>query len=370
MKTGDDSEVTGIVSKSQCDSTCQSRSGPERLSEKITEKSFDEWYREREFTQNIREGTPYFNGPSSIKPPEKHSPSRLLQCHRKAFYRRLNAPEESRDPKGIFWIGSRFEEDIALPFLREAVAGRGEYVTNSQWINLTVETDVGDLSLKGETDPVIVDDDAKPLLLTEIKTKRSVDGLESPNPHHRAQAHAYMKGLTKKHDKDVKDTVILYGGRTDLAIQPFHVKFDKSFWEKTVVAWAETQTSYQLNQRLPPADPEYDWECQFCSYKNRCGEGKSHHSDVDSDGLLSGFDGYPREKVIEYLESHPDDKLTPTLAYQYPELVESYGVADWCCSKCDSVIGWQEVNPNTEPLCPRCAERGEIASLSLLFDQP
>jgi hypothetical protein len=86
----------------------------EALLDAIDGAGFAEWYREREFARNIREGQPYFNGPGRTPAPNRHSPSQLLQCHRKALYRQHNAPEEEPDPQGIFWIGSRFEEEIIV----------------------------------------------------------------------------------------------------------------------------------------------------------------------------------------------------------------------------------------------------------------
>lgn len=329
-----------------------------RLLEGCSAESFDEWYREHEFTQNIRNGTPYFNGPSEIKSPERHSPSSLLQCHRKIAYRQLNAPAESPDPAGIFWIGSQFEEEIALPYLRNQVAGSDEYVTNSLWVDFTVQTDAGEIRIKGETDPVIVDGDADPLLLTEIKTKQSVDGIDSPSQHHKAQTHAYMKGLSEKSTRNLTDAIILYGGRTDLSVQAFHVEFDPAFWTRTVVEWAKAHTSYRLRNELPPAEPEYNWECQFCSYRERCGQGEKDSVDVPPAGLLPQYSEYPREKLVEYIQAQEDAKLTPTLAKVYPDLAKQHGAFDWHCPGCAQDFEWDVIewhsNSERPPKCPVC----------------
>jgi CRISPR-associated exonuclease Cas4 len=101
------------------------------LRDALTSERFDECYQEREFRKNIENGTPYFNGSGNVSVPERHSPSQLLQCHRKIFYRQCNAPVEKPDPDGIFWFGSRFEEDIVFPFLERAVTGANTYVRNS-----------------------------------------------------------------------------------------------------------------------------------------------------------------------------------------------------------------------------------------------
>lgn len=338
--------------------------GADELLNRLSGERFREWYRERQWRKNIENGQPYFNGPGTIPEPERHSPSQLLQCHRKMLYRKENAPAERPDPRGIFWFGTRFEENLLFPFLDRAVTGTETYVQNSIWIDFTVETDVGELRIKGSTDPVIVDSDAVPILPTEVKTKSSVADITEPNRHHRAQIHAYLVGLSRKFDRDFSDAVLVYGGRELLGLKTFHVEFDAEFWNDVVVDWATQHTTYRLDGELPPPDPEYDWECRFCSFRDRCGRGNTSHQDRGPNGLLIGYDGYPRESVIEYLDGNPEEYLTPALAQEYPELAEEYDVMHWFCDRCSSEIEWGEVEPAGDPLCPNCAEAGEISSLS------
>ena len=349
-------------------STVESRDSVENRTEAISKGGFRQWRHERKFARNIREGTPYFNGPSQVKPATRHSPSSLLQCQRKTVYKELNAPEETGDPDGIFWFGSRFEEDVILPFLQDSVAGKNEYVTNSLWVDFTVKSEVGDLRIKGSTDPVIVDRESKPLLLFEIKTKRSVENVESPNRHHKAQAHAYMKGLSEKYDRNLSEAIILYGSRTTFDIEAFHIEFDPWFWSQTVLGWAETHSTYRLNGELPPATPEYDWECKFCPYQERCGQGSREYSDIGPIGLLPRFTAYPKQKLVEYLDAHDGAKLTPSLAHRYSSIVGEYGVFDWHCGSCQATQSWNAVDWNGDatepPRCPACFENGTISLLT------
>jgi rubrerythrin len=335
------------------------------LIDSIDATSFAEWYREREFTRNIREGQPYFNGPDRIPAPERHSPSQLNQCHRKIYYRQLNAPEEQADPQGIFWTGTKFEEELVVPYL-QTIVGPDEYVRNSMWIDVTCGTDAGEVRIKGATDPVIVDPDSEPLLLTESKTKRSLDRVEAPDPHHVAQTHCYMYGLTQKYDRRVTDALLLYGSRTSLDLRAFHVAFDPWFWGETVLSWAEDHTQLRLDEQLPAANPELPWECNVCSYRHRCGQADdTSFRDVDATGFLPRFEEYPREKVREYLDSHDGARLTPTLARQYPDLIKEYDVHDWGCQRCATTYGFGEFDQEENfahdeeaadaPLCPCCA---------------
>jgi rubredoxin len=344
--------------------------GPEdqvdTLVEEIGGASFEGWYREREFAQNIREGQPYFNGPSRIQSPERHSPSKIGQCHRRVFYRQLNAPEEDDDPDGILWVGQRFEDELVVPYL-EAVVGPDQYVTNSLWVDFTCDTDAGEIHIKGATDPVIVDPDSTPILLTESKTKRSIDGLEGPDHHHLAQTHCYLYGLTQKHDCRVTDALLLYGSRTSLKFRAFHVEFDPWFWRETVLGWAAEHTRFRLDEELPPADPGLPWECNVCSFSHRCGQADdTTFADVGASGFLPRFEDYPRRKVAEYLDSHDGARLTPALARRYPDLLDHYKVHDWVCRRCSAAYDFEDVDPDGDiahddgaadtPLCPACTD--------------
>ena len=240
IEYGDAQEMTAVMSTPQSsDSPKDTLNTTQELALRITEATFEEWNAERETRENVRNGTPFFNGPSDERPLERHSPSSLLQCHRKLYYRQLNAPEESADPKGIFWFGTHFEENLIVPFLEHAIARDGEYVQNSIWIDYTVETDAGELRIKGVTDPVLVTRTGISLLPSEIKTKSSVGDLDGPNEHHRAQVHAYLVGLNRKFDLDTSldSAVIMYGSRETLDGQCFHVDFDREFWEETGDDW-------------------------------------------------------------------------------------------------------------------------------------
>lgn len=339
------------------------------LIERLSTDRFRSWYRERQRRDNIRQGKPYYNGPPAVPEPEQHSPSQLLQCHRKLRYRKENTPAEQSSPQGVFWFGTHFEEDLILAFYETAVTRECEYVTNSIWVDYTVDTAEGELRIRGETDPVIVTAEGKPVLLTEIKTKESIENIQEPNPHHEAQVHAYLKGLSEKYDCSMSEAVLIYGSRKTLDIKSFHVEYDPYFWRNSVVAWAENHTSYRVSDELPPADPEYSWECQFCEYRERCGRGEKEHSDTGTTGFLPLYSDYPRKNVVEYLIAHSDDdaKLTPTLAQTYPELADEYGVYDWRCPDCAHHFGWNEVewsrHTSKPPVCPECESEGQTSWL-------
>ena len=339
------------------------------LSEAISPDRFSAWYQERQFRQNIENGQPYFNSSSPVPEPTRHSPSNLLQCHRKLYYRQYNAPEEQSDPDGIYWFGTRFEEDIICPFLERAVTGPDTYVRNSIWVDFTVETQGLDIQIKGVTDPVMVDSKSVPILPTEIKSKSSVEGLKSPNKQHRAQIHAYMAGLSTKYEIQVRDAILIYGSRNSFRINPFHIEFDEEFWETTVLQWAADHTQYRLNEQLPPAEPSSSWECKYCDYRERCGKGNSGFTDIGVSELLPRFVEYPRQNVVEFLDANPTARLPPTLAHEYPDLADSYGVYQWQCPQCSSRFDWDQLEQDSgnavEWFCPRCLEQDSLVELQV-----
>lgn len=336
----------------------------------ITTTDFQEWRRASNARENVEKGHAYYNDPSPVPPPEKHTPSSLIQCHRKLVYRKENAPAETEMAHGILWVGTRFEEDVVLPYLRDAVDDDGLLVTNSLYVDFEVESDAGDLVVKGSTDPVVVDGDGIPVLPTEVKTKGSIECLDEPNEHHKAQLHAYMVGLSEKYDIDVKQGCLIYGERDSFDLKVFDIKFDDTFWEDVVVDWASEHTEYRLDDKLPPANSQFGWECDFCAYRERCGKGDEPVADRSFEGFLPNVT-YPRPLVIEHLDSHPDVMLTPTLAAAYPDLTEEHDVAKWRCTTCAERfdhhdIDWDKDSSGT-PLCPSCVREDTLSELTVAW---
>lgn len=328
----------------------------------ISNASFNEWYQEEQFTENILEGRPYFNGASPTPEPEKHSPSKVLQCHRKVRYYGENAPKEGASPQGLFWVGSKFEEEAIVPYLLEEITSANTYVRNSMWINSVIESEDSTVRVKGVTDPVIVDREGDPILVTEIKTTSSLEYLDGPKPHHKAQLHAYMYALDEEYDRSIRDGLLLYGSRDTLDIAAFHVGFDEEFWDGTVVKWMGEQTQYRNDSQLPSDEPQFEWECNACPFAKRCGKTEVGFENVGFKCLLPGIDTYRKQQLIEYFDAHQDAKLTPMLAHEYPTLAAEHGVYEWECRYCGSVYVWDAVDVNS-PVCPSCAESGELRTL-------
>lgn len=342
------------------------------LSEAIN-NAFTDWYRDEQIKQNMRDGQPWRHTPASIPGPERHSPHKLLQCQRKNYYKRQNAPKENPPPTGVFWAGTRIEEDLVMPFLEDVAADTElqAYVQNSMWVDYEIDTGAGPIHIKGSTDPVICSQHGDPILPTEIKTKQSLDAESEedlvPAPHHRAQLHAYLYGLNDAVSYPLDTGLIIYVDREHHDLVAKRVGFDSGFWEGTVLEWAETQTEYRLDESLPPADPEFDWECTYCSFRTRCGKADDTVDDCPADGFVP-LTQYPREQVERALNAEGGTTaLTPTLAYQYPDLAEKYDVLVWRCLACSQTLEWNAVSwdgsTSDPPACPHCAQNNRFGPL-------
>lgn len=338
------------------------RADPLEIAEKITGDRFEEWYADREFAENIKSGQSYFNGPSKFKKPGKFNPSELLNCHRKTYYKKLNAPKEQEAPNAIFYIGSLIEEQLVEEFISDEVTDEETYQQNDIWVNFSIPSDLGDLEVNGSTDPVIVDENGSAILPTEIKTTSDTEYLDGPKETHKAQAHAYMIGLSQKYDRMIDRAVLMYIGRSN-QFDPvrYLLDFDKQFWQNRVIEWMKKNAYYHTFGKLPPAQPERDWECDYCDFKNRCGKGEDFYQNEGPVGFLPVFE-YPQTRVKEYLEEHESAKLTPTLAHQHPELTDGYDVYNWQCDTCESTFKWDEINwkmGEKPPKCPDCRPDNE-----------
>lgn len=337
------------------------------LTEQITPESYADWLSNQRFAENIRNGKPWLNTPPPIKDADIHSPSQIAQCHRKLYYKQLNAPEERPDPAGIFWTGSQIETELIQPYL-ESVTGPQIFVRNSIWIDAPVDTDQGELRIRGKTDPVFVDEECEPLLVTEVKTKSHLNTLTEPSPHHVAQLYAYIHGLNHEWGASLDSGLLLYIDRKTLELKPFVVPFDESRWSSLVVSWLSKHTKYREQKQLPPPIPEAEWECTYCPYRERCGrETEGVFQDLPELGFVP-FHNYPREKVERYLESHSEARLTPSLATRYPNLARNVGVLDWVCEVCSETVSvgavsWEK-DPENPPLCPECQRQGVPGPLS------
>lgn len=321
----------------------------------LTQQQFADFHQKKERERNAEEGyDDTRNDPAHMAADEDHSPSNILNCHRMSYYKSRNAPREDALPFGIFKFGHDFEAYVQT-FIEDEVAPEDSEVRNVEQIDFTVDG----LHFTGSTDPVIFNADGVPTALFEVKSTGSLYHVKDKgvNERHKAQAHAYAKGLARKYNRESPPPIFfIYGDRETLEVAMIEIEFDPEFWEDEVMEWAHTDTEYRRQDELPPTidDPESTdnhYMCGYCDYAERCGnytpESVSPHSDeythpgeIDeywwNDTIATSIQNttdklgpkgflpltqYPEATVISQLVTYPETCLTPTLAHQYPALV-------------------------------------------------
>jgi len=367
---------------SQSESTPDSPAVPgtephlEHFREQLTEDAFNDWHLIQERNRNADEGyDDTRNDPAHMPAPEDQSPSNLLNCHRMSYYKARNTPREEKLPYGIFKFGHDFEA-YAETFLQEQVSPEGTTVKNVERIDFENE----DIRFTGSTDPVIFDDQTdKPLALFEVKTSKNLHFVRKGGvkTRHKAQSHAYARGLQEKYNLESPPPIFfIYGGREDLDVAMFEVEFDAEFWNDEVIEWAEQDTEYRNDVELPPAlDPDgsKSYMCSYCDYAERCGNYEPSSESPNSSNYVESVDDYwwddsidtdfqntvsdmPPEgflplAVIGHLASYPGVHLTPTLAVQYPELVDDGSEPS---ERLMNVFGAAPQRPVEDFVCPKC----------------
>lgn len=365
------------------------------ITARLSKRAFLDHYRLDERRRNKEDGYGSTrNDPSHLADNTQHSPSQIGGCSRKVFYDKKNAPAEAAGPRGTFLTG-HWVEDFVEDFLRDVVTPEGTTVRNPVQIAYEYE----DLRFSGSTDPVIFTDDGTPLILTEVKTTKNLKYVQRDGPKylHRCQAHAYAKGLKRKFNLEAPPKIVfIYIERSTLNVEFIETSFDSSFWE-AAVEWAHKNSAYRDAGILPPqvSEPDDDdpaddvtWLCRVCEYRGRCKEGASQDGpelsqrvqEATKDLRETGFvelTHYPEDAVVSHLATYDDVRLTPTLAAQYPYLIDDgnappdrlaalFGAApqravlDWVCQSCGARyeyghFGW-DGDISTPPTCPDCSE--------------
>lgn len=350
----------------------------------LDSQQFDDWVAQRDTEQNVRAGYGQVrNRPEVSRPAVVVSPHRLLTCKRKSEYERQNAPAEDPAPKGVFYVGHQIEELIE-EYL-DAQASADGIVVNGLHVRFQAENGV---YFDGQTDPVLVDRGGLPHRLFEVKSTNNIDYVrDRPQDRHRAQAHAYAKGLQSRYGlSSAPPITLVYVDKESLEIKFHSESFDEEFWSNTVLTWAAKLVDASAGEHLPPTvEPEREWLCGYCEYKERCG---NHEPDSPAPTLMNSVEDqshkgflplirYPEPAVVEHLKSNPDVDLTPTVATAHPMFVTGetvperasrrYGnvpqreVHNWVCDR-GHEFEYEAVNWDgslaSPPHCPRCADDG------------
>ncbi len=107
-------------------------------------------------------------------------------------------------------------------------------------------------------------------VLLEIKTSRTIPS--KPYPHHVKQV-SYYRVLLERNGFPVRFAVILYINVGSLNTKSFIILFDQPLEEveKEMLSRKMALEKAIAEGKVPPAEPEEAWACDYCSYAYLCG---------------------------------------------------------------------------------------------------
>lgn len=189
----------------------------------------------------------------------RYYPSESWSCLRKKVYSFFKYEQETPLPLGLFEMGRR-TEDAFYEMLKSHF--NEKKVGNDVHIEIKLE----DYIISGDTDPVIYETTKRKNIRTlfEVKSMANLSAVKEPNIHHIKQTTCYMKAL------NLKLGMIVYINRSNLEdLKAFEVEFKEEDWQ-SIVTHFDMLHGFLKDKVLPTSTPLMNWECRYCSYKNRC----------------------------------------------------------------------------------------------------
>jgi len=174
----------------------------------------------------------------------------LIYCPRKAYYD-LTAPQHYDDEQILrYSLGLAWQDRLTLPNPNRSFHVNGIWFTPDGYV---------------ESEEGIIPIEAK---LTGAKTKPPEE-----MPHMLEQLKGYCALLGSKHG--ILVVLHVRGNYRDrkIELKTYRVEFDEEELERTVEELVRRKEELERCLReneLPPASPQYDWECTNCYYAELC----------------------------------------------------------------------------------------------------
>lgn len=350
---------------------------PEDLTNKLTAEgteSFNEYWRNN--TETI---TATDIETATKRPFGEFAGNELGQCQRRWMYEWTGAPVEEKLPYGIFETNTRIRERVIVDWLSDTVdAGT---VTEPEEITVSIsptentpatsETEQtatipepsGDRTTNGDS-PYTVTVQSGPLIRNEsddvtiatlVKTTGNIERTTGIKYRHLLELNTLLHGL------GIENGLVIYVDRHTLVNPRIYSTTYSSEAIDDVREWTTETAQFVVDEKLPPAEPPENWMCSYCPYEKRCGVNDSKYGGLSTVGFVAGLNAYSRQTIESHLETHPDAKLTPTLAIDYPDLADTHDVDNWYCLECEQSYEHTDSEfetfnyPNTmTPECPEC----------------
>lgn len=186
------------------------------------------------------------------------------KCLRQLYYKYMGVASEKTSSWPHFLLGNNIEKmyEWALKFYYGH-----DFIKNS----IRIQLDFDDISIVGQTDPVLLAPNLDIKKIFEIKSTSSISSKKKygVSKHHVYQVHPYMSALKCPCE-------IVYIHKLNLETAKFDIDFDPDILTRGVNR-VRSLHEYLVKGALPPAEPFMDWNCKpgFCPFKDICAADKN-----------------------------------------------------------------------------------------------
>lgn len=196
-------------------------------------------------------------------------------CVRRLYYDFVKPKRPDDGAWKHFELGNRMENIFEDALIRK----HGEkYIVNP----VPIEIDLGEYSIVGETDPVVINDNMEIETLWEVKSTTNLSYVrKQPKWPHVTQLHAYAYGLDLMNRPGARK--IVYIDKTSLETVVHEVSFEQGIWKHVT---NKLDTVYEaLMTGEPPEPAEEKHQDHFCPHKEEpyCCKNVDLQDDDDDD---------------------------------------------------------------------------------------
>jgi len=192
----------------------------------------------------------------------RYYPSEIGMCLRKVWYSYINPkPLESRLLK-IFSLGNMIH-DYVVEVLKSEKNPHVELLRSE----FPFKEKIDDFVVSGRIDNLILIKADQTELLIEVKSTSDIRSVLDPSPHNVDQLQLYM------HFTGVKDGILLYVDKKDMASKVFYVSYDEKHAQALIEKFRKLHLC--LTKEIVP-EPEARmlsnkrWMCRFCEHRESC----------------------------------------------------------------------------------------------------
>ena len=192
----------------------------------------------------------------------RYYPSEIASCMRKVWYSYRNPKETPAEVVRLFRAGN-----IMHDFVVEVLKSEKNPEVDLLWSEYPFKMDMGDYVISGRIDNLILLRVSGKVVLVEVKSTKTLQYLEKPQPHHEMQLQLYM------HATGVHNGGLLYIERNSLNTRYFDIEFRHDIADEALKRFASLHLHLK-EDKIP--DPEArmkertKWECSYCDYRVEC----------------------------------------------------------------------------------------------------